>query len=481
MTSTHLFPSDPILLVDDQKDVMKMETVALQLAGITNVEQCSESTEVRDRLAGGKYAAVLLDLYMPRIAGWELLPPIARDHPDTPVIVITAADELAMAVNCMKMGAVDYLVKPVDTAQLVTTVQRALALSEMEEENQRLKDGLLAPRVDHPEILARLHTRNPRMLAVYRYMEILAPSSRCVLITGETGVGKEVMARCLHDLSSREGAFVSVNVAGLDDTLFSDTIFGHRKGAFTGADAAREGLIRKAAAGTLFLDEIGDLAVESQVKILRLLQEHEYYPLGSDTPQRTNARFVFATNRDLPALMAADRFRKDLFYRLKAHLLPIPPLRERPEDIEPLVRHFLVQAASELERTTPTPPRELFPLLRGCGFPGNIRELEGVVFDAVMRHGSGVLSLDTFRALLPESRAATGGSNGAPEAEDALHTMAMLPTMKELEHLLVAEALRRAENNQGTAAQILGLSRQALNNRLQREKTRVHDERDGEA
>ena len=481
MPGTRLFPSDPILLVDDQKDVMKMETVALQLAGITNVEQCSESTEVRDRLARQKYAAVLLDLYMPRLAGWELLPPIARDHPDTPVIVITAADELAMAVNCMKMGAVDYLVKPVETAQLVTTIQRALALSEMEEENQRLKDGLLEPRVDHPEVLARLHTRNPRLLAVYRYMEILAPSSRGVLITGETGVGKEAMARCLHDLSGREGAFVSVNVAGLDDTLFSDTIFGHRKGAFTGAEAAREGLIRKAAAGTLFLDEIGDLAIESQVKILRLLQEHEYYQLGSDVPQRTDARFVFATNRDLPALMAADRFRKDLYYRLKAHHLPLPSLRERPEDIEPLVRHFLEQAAAELGRKPPTPPRELFPLLRGCAFPGNIRELEGVVYDALMRHESGVLSLDQFRALLPDSRAAAGGGGSAPEAEEALRGMVTLPTMKDMEHLMIAEALRRAENNQGTAAHLLGLSRQALNNRLQREKTHVHGERDDEA
>lgn len=215
------------------------------------------------------------------------------------------------------------------------------------------------------------------MRRIFRYMEAVAASDQPVLVTGETGVGKEMVVRALHDASHRKGQFIAVNVAGLDDQAFSDTLFGHTRGAFTGADQAREGLVAKAAGGTLFLDEIGDLQLPSQIKLLRLLQEREYYPLGSDNGKKSDARIVVATNRDLKQMMEGNSFRSDLYYRLKTHRIQVPPLRDRLEDMPLLVNHFLDEAAAAIGKSRPVTPVELNGYLAAYSFPGNIRELKG--------------------------------------------------------------------------------------------------------
>ncbi len=238
------------------------------------------------------------------------------------------------------------------------------------------------------------------MRSTFKYIESIAVTSQPVLITGKTGVGKELIARTIHRLSGRKGTLAAVNVTGLDDTTFSDTLFDHKRGAFTGADRVRAGLIEKAANGTLFLDETGDLHPTSQVKLLRLLQEREYYPLGADVPRPSNARIVVATNRDLLALQASGTFRADLYYRLLLHRINVPPLRERRDDIPLLVEFFLQRAADELGKTKPTPPPELFILLALYDFPGNIRELQTMIFDAVSRHESWKLSLTGFKEII---------------------------------------------------------------------------------
>jgi len=243
-------------------------------------------------------------------------------------------------------------------------------------------------------------------------------------------------------------------------------LFGHVKGAFTGADQARKGLIEQAVDGTLLLDEIGELRSESQVKLLRLLEESKYYPLGSDTPRGTNARIIAATNRDIQAMTASGQFRKDLYYRLQTHHIHIPPLRERCADIPLLVEYFLERAAKMLQKRRPTPPDQLFTLLNTYDFPGNIRELEGMVLDAVSRHESGVLSMSSFVEKIGR------GNTPAPDA-DSLNQQALrftdrLPTLKQTENLLIDEALRRTNGNQTIAARLLGISRRALNNRLRR-------------
>jgi transcriptional regulator with PAS, ATPase and Fis domain len=247
--------------------------------------------------------------------------------------------------------------------------------------------------------------------------------------------------------------------------MFSDTLFGHTKGAFTGAEQARDGLIAQASGGTLFLDEIGDLKDSSQVKLLRLLEEREYYPLGSDVFRRTDARVICATHQHPTELLSAKTLRKDLYYRLTGHHVHVPPLRERPEDLPLLVEHFLEEAARSLGKKKPTPPPELFTLLSAYGFPGNVRELKMMIHDAVARHGSGVLSLDSFRKVV--GPAGPSDERVAPAGGDpSLSIPGRFPTLKEAEEFLVSEALKRSRDNQGVAATLLGITRQALNKRL---------------
>ncbi len=242
------------------------------------------------------------------------------------------------------------------------------------------------------------------MLQLMSYAEAIAKSAHPVLVTGETGVGKELFSRAVHELSGRKGELVAINAAGLDDALFADLLFGHRKGAYTGADSDLEGLIDKARNGTLFLDEIGDLSPASQLKLLRVIETGEYFPLGSDLMRRGRARFIVATNRDLDAGVSSSHFRRDLYYRLRAHRIRIPPLRERLGDLPLLVERFIASAAEELGKKSPIAPPELYSLLRGYDFPGNVRELQSLVFEAVNATASGKLHLSSFRDVIGAAR-----------------------------------------------------------------------------
>jgi DNA-binding NtrC family response regulator len=283
---------------------------------------------------------------------------------------------------------------------------------------------------------------------------------------GESGVGKELIAKAVHTLSGCRGQLVAVNVAGLDDNVFADTLFGHMRGAFTGADQPRRGMIEEAADGTLFLDEIGDLSIASQVKLLRLLQEGEYFPLGSDRPKRLKARVVVATHQELSLKQAAGTFRRDLYYRLCTHMVHVPPLRERKGDLQPLLDHFLEDAARALGKKKPTPPRELLQLLATYSFPGNIRELKSLVYNAVSVHRDRVLSMDTFLKTIgrPETKQHHDDVKGS---EQNLYAgLERLPTFGEAAELLVEEAMSRANGNQTIAARLLGISQPALSKRL---------------
>jgi DNA-binding NtrC family response regulator len=283
---------------------------------------------------------------------------------------------------------------------------------------------------------------------------------------GESGVGKELIAKAAHTLSGCRGQLVAVNVAGLDDMVFADTLFGHTRGAFTGADQPRRGMIEEAADGTLFLDEIGDLSIPSQVKLLRLLQEGEYFPLGSDRPKRLKARVVVATHQELSQKQASGTFRRDLYYRLCTHLVNVPPLRERKGDLPLLLDHFLEDAARALGKKKPTPPRELLQLLATYSFPGNIREFKALVYNAVSVHRDRVLSMDTFLKTIgrPEARQI---QDITKQPEQNLYAgLERLPTFGEAAELLVEEAMSRANGNQTIAARLLGISQPALSKRL---------------
>jgi len=457
-----------VLLVDDEERILTTSKLCLQGSGIDDVHTMSDSSRVLQYLAEGQVAVIVLDLHMPSPSGLELLPKIIHDFPQIPVIIVTADDEIETVVECVKTGAFDYLVKPVDSQRLVTSVGKALEMRNLSRELSDLTQRLLTDRLDHPEAFKAIVTGNKNMRAIFQYAEIVAVTKQPIMITGETGAGKELIARAIHDLSGCTGEYVALNAAGLDDNMFSDTLFGHKKGAFTGADQSRDGLITRASGGTLFLDEIGDLNEMSQVKLLRLLQEQEYYPVGSDFAKKSNARIVMATNRDLQALIAAGKFRNDLYYRLCGHRIHLPPLRERLDDIPLLLDHFLAGSAAKLNKKKPTPPPELAVLLSLYLFPGNIREMEALVFDAVVRHVSGILSMETFRAVIGDERLMAPPPGSAPSQDDdpLAAIFGHFPTVDEIELYMIKEAMQLAGGNLGAAGKLLGMGRQTLNKRL---------------
>ncbi|PIE31296.1 two-component system response regulator [candidate division KSB3 bacterium] len=466
-------PPFPILLVDDEIHALQGYKIHLLGEGIRNVLCCQHGQKAVDILASQDVSVMLLDLRMPGLSGEEVLDIASERHPHIPVIVLTAVNDVETAVRCMKAGAFDYLTKPIAQTRLITTIKRALEFRELRRENTLLKQHVLDGELKHPDAFFDMITQNEQMRSLFRYMESIAGTAQPVLITGETGTGKELIARAIHRLSACQGELVTINVAGLDDTAFSDSLFGHTCGAFTGADRERPGLLQQAAGGTILLDEIGDLVLQSQIKLLRLLQEREYYPLGADRPKRTDARVVAATNCNLPDLQQSGAFRQDLYYRLMLHHVHIPPLRERREDIPLLVQHFLEKTAEALDKAIPTPPPELFQLLAVYNFPGNIRELEAMVFDAVSRHEKGILSLSSFQHVI-QHHEPLSLPDTMPEELDITqlyHSLQRLPSLKEAEEVLMREALERSDGNHRLAAMLLGITRQTLYNRLHAKKS----------
>ncbi len=447
----------PVLIVDDEIDILNSFNLSLRSFGIDNIICCSNPREALQIIDNQHLGALILDLSMPGVSGQEILTQVRETHPELPVIVATGVETIESAVACMKLGALDYLAKPVEEERLAASVRTALEMSRLRRENSSLRQCLVIDRLGKPEAFAHFSTASLKMRQIFQYIEAVGCSSEPILITGETGVGKELMAQAVHKIACPQKPFVAVNVAGLDDMVFSDTLFGHRKGAFTGAMTARKGLVEQAGDGVLFLDEIGDLSESSQVKLLRLLQEREYLPLGADVPRPSEARMVVATNRDLEAMTRDGGFRKDLYYRLCTHLVRIPPLRERTEDIPVLLNKFLKQAAANFGKTAPVPSRCLLNRLSGYSFPGNVRELRALVFDAMGRWHGGDFSCG------PEADA-PGLLGGAEE----LCFPATLPSIDDAVQALVREAMARAHGIQTVAARMLGISQPALSKRLKK-------------
>lgn len=461
-----LVPERPIVILDDDRSVLDSYNGALRVAGYDHLTLCEDSRRMLDVVADHGASVVLLDLVMPHVSGETLLEELHQRFPDIPVIVITGKDTVETAVKCMKMGAFDFLVKPVSPQRLLATIRQALSLLELRAENQALRGELLSRRFPRREPFEGILTNNAAMLSLFKYVQAIGPSSQPVLITGETGVGKEMFAQAVHKSSGRLGKFVPVNVAGLEENVFSDTLFGHKRGAYTGADTARPGLAEEAAGGTLFLDEIGDLATVSQVKLLRLLEGGEYRALGSDRIQHCDARLVLATNRDLEALCDSEVFRRDLYYRLRTHRIHVPTLRERLDDLPLLAEAFFIAAAKDLNRPLSRRLDEILPALYPYSFPGNVRELKTLIFDIVSRPDDQPISLD---ALLPPIAPPSGPVSSSEHASwnptQKLDFGVVLPTIEEAKDLLIGEALMRTGGNKSLAAAMLGITRQALGQR----------------
>ena len=456
-----------VLLIGDDYNALEQSRSLLLETGIGPVLVLADSRATLAFLEQHAISVIVLDM-TPAMGRTELLTRICRDYPSIQVIVETSSPNVETAVNCMKTGAVDYIVRPVGPERLIAAVETALNFNYSQQEASSLKECLLNDRLEHAEAFAEIKTASRKMRSIFQYTEVVARSPQPVLITGETGVGKELFAHAIHTISKVRGMFVSINVAGLDDAMFSDTLFGHKKGAFTGADQYRDGLICKAANGTLFLDEIGDLNELSQVKLLRLLQEREYYPVGADLVKSSTARIVLATNVNLQERIKEGRFRRDLYYRLCSHQIKIPPLRERREDIPLLLENFVAEAARHFGRDIPTISPELIQALAEYDFPGNVRELQARVSDAVARHEEGTLPLDDFAGISAASQRQSSVLLATSNAANAgvYSLFGRLPTFREIEDYLITEALKISEGNYAVAASMLGVTRQTVSKRL---------------
>lgn len=465
------------MIVDDEAHSRLGMALALRTSGIDNVIECASPALVLDMFKKSRPCVALLDLIMPGVDGTELLKAVTRDFPETSIIIVSGQSEISLAVSCMKLGASDYLSKPCGRETLVKAVRKAIEMAELRGENTLMMEQLLTPSNSRSPAFSDIKTASPKMEAIFKYCSAIAPGRQPVMITGETGCGKELVAKAIHKLSGRPGRFVAVNLAGLDSNVFSDTLFGHVKGAFTGAEAKRNGLVEEACGGTLLLDEIGELSEEAQVKLLRLLQEREYSPLGSDELKTSDARILVATNRDLETEVEKGNFRRDLFFRLKIHHVRIPPLRERPEDLRHLLEHFVAEAAAEFGRKAPAIPSSLLESLRLHPFKGNIRELRAMAYDAVGRcQGSSLSCADMKLEAGYKIESAATVEQPSGDCDGAFRFPETLPTLKEIGGLLVEEALRRSGGRQAAAARLLGVTQQALSKRLRKEQDSGREE-----
>jgi two-component system response regulator HydG len=406
--------------------------------------------EALERLAEGRVDAVITDLKMPEMQGDELLAELRARDRDLPVVMITAFGSIDSAVEAIKAGAYHYLAKPFRIEQLLATVENALRERRLKEELRRLRETF-------QDQGATIVAHSAGMKKVIDLVRRAAAADAPVLLSGESGTGKELLARALHAASPRSsGPFLAINCSAIPETLLESQLFGHRRGAFTDAREDRRGLFLEAQGGTLLLDEIGDMPAALQGKILRALQEKEVHPVGAPTPVRVDVRIVAATHRDLEALVAEGRFRHDLYYRLNVIAIRVPPLRERMEDLVPLIAHFLEKHGRRLGRANRTLAPEAMEALRRHHWPGNARELENAIERALVLGRDDVLWLEDLPETLRARPAVFTGAAGGPPRP-----------LFEVERDHILRTLRLAHGNKAAAARLLGLDRKTLYRKLE--------------
>jgi two-component system NtrC family response regulator len=443
-----------VLLADDDESLRRVQQYQLTKAGFA-VTTCADGDSALEEFRENLHDLVVTDIRMPGLDGLELLARLRAISPETPVIVITGHGTVETAVQAMKQGAFDFLTKPFPTDTLQLTLERALKMAQLQRENKELRRA-----VERTFAFENLVGSSASMRRLYDLLELTAPTTSTVLISGETGTGKELVARAIHYNSPRrEGPFITVNCGALPESLVETELFGHRKGAFTGADSNRPGKFEAADGGTLFLDEVGEIPLGLQPKILRALQTGEIDRIGQDRPSRVDVRIIAATNRELEQLISEDAFRQDLYYRLAVVQIKVPPLRERREDIPLLAQHFLSKWAERNARPNLRLPPEAFALFNRYPWPGNVRELENAVERMVVLNRDDVLSLDT----LPDDIAGFTGEDKA-----LLRLPAEGVDFEELERDFIRQALERRQGNRTQAAQLLGLTRSTLLYRMQK-------------
>ena len=453
-----------ILIIEDEAKMRRLLELNLGEDGFKTVSAPDAEAGLR-LLASESVDLVLTDLKLPGMSGLELLQAVKRQNAALPVVVMTAFGSVETAVDAMKAGATDYILKPFSLAEMRMVVHKELDVSRLREENRSLRQAL-GEKYSHPNIVARSAT----MQEVLAIVERVAPTNSTVLLGGESGVGKDLLARAIHEKSRRaSGPFIKINSTAIPENLLESELFGYEKGAFTGATTSKPGKFELADKGTLFLDEIGDVPPATQVKLLRVLQEREFERLGGTRTVRVDVRLVAATNRDLRAALEEGTFREDLYYRLNVVPIDIPPLREHKEDIADLANLFLRKFCGDSGRQVTTISPEVTNLLLSHHWPGNVRELQNIIERACALAKTSKLEPDDIHIDSSQRNKATSSSDG------------FLPagmTLDQWEDDMIREALKRAGGNKSQAARLLGLSRNALRYRLS--KIGIEDENGAE-
>ena len=453
-----------ILIIEDEAKMRRLLELNLGEDGFKTVSAPDAETGLR-LLTSEQVDLVLTDLKLPGMSGLELLQAVKRQNAALPVVVMTAFGSVETAVEAMKAGATDYVLKPFSLAEMRMVVHKELDVSRLREENRSLREAL-GEKYSHPNIVAG----SAKMQEVLAIVERVAPTNSTVLLGGESGVGKDLIARVIHEKSRRaSGPFIKINSTAIPENLLESELFGYEKGAFTGASSSKPGKFELADKGTLFLDEIGDVPPATQVKLLRVLQEREFERLGGTRTVKVDVRLVAATNRDLRAALEEGTFREDLYYRLNVVPIDIPPLREHKEDIPDLTNLFLRKFCGESGRPVTTISPEATNLLLSHHWPGNVRELQNIIERAcalakTSRLEPGDIHIDSS----PRNKATTSGEGFLPAGM----------TLDQWEDDMIREALKRAGGNKSQAARLLGLSRNALRYRLS--KIGIEDENGAE-
>jgi two-component system nitrogen regulation response regulator GlnG len=453
----------PVWIVDDDRSIRWVMEKALSREGIA-FSSFSSAQDALDALAGSAPEVLVSDVRMPGMSGLELLQTVKQRHPAVPVIVMTAYSDLDSAVAAFQGGAYEYLPKPFDVDQAVDLIRRAL------DESQR-DDEVVEPPAEAPEILGQA----PAMQEVFRAIGRLSQSSATVLITGESGSGKELVARALHRHSARASRpFVAINTAAMPKDLLESELFGHERGAFTGAQQMRRGRFEQAEGGTLFLDEIGDMPADLQTRLLRVLSESSFYRVGGHQPIKTNVRVIAATHQNLDARVREGGFREDLYHRLNVIRIRLPSLKDRREDIPLLARHFLLRSAKQLGVEAKRLSDDALGHLSRLDFPGNVRQLENLCHWLTVMAPGQVVELGDLPAEFRDPTAVTAASDWVAaleqEAERRLargETGILDALGRQFERSLIQRALARTAGRRIEAAQLLGMGRNTITRKIQ--------------
>jgi DNA-binding NtrC family response regulator len=449
-----------VLVIDDDVAVLNYFMILLVQTQLYEVQVLSDSTKAFDVIDSGRFDAILLDMDMPVVHGREVLAYVKEKHPGIEVIVITGIEDVQLAVESMKAGAYDYLCKPVDDSRLLIILERALERSQLRGEITKLRDQVNLDGLRHKDAFKSIITQNKSFLRVLQRVDQIAESENYVLIWGESGTGKELVARAIHQISKRKDKpFLAVNAGTFASELFSSEFFGHERGAFTGAIQSKAGFFEKADGGTLVLDEIGELELPIQSKLLRVLQEGEYFRVGSTEQRGSDVRIIACTNKDLADEIDKGRFRRDLYYRLNICSVFLPPLRDREGDVELLANCFLEKHNGTNNKSISLIEQDVIDLLDMYDFPGNIRELDNIIAEAVVVETGRTLT----RRSLPRyvlNAVNTSRSISVPASERK--------TLNEVEAAHIQITLKLTEGNRTAAAEILGISRVSLISKIKR-------------